>query len=148
EAQGILNPQGINCVRAFPGRGLRVYGARTLSSDADWRYVNVRRLMLSIEETIDEAMQWTVFEPNDFNLRLTLVVTINTFLEEVWRTGALRGTTPEEAFFVKCDESNNPPEVIDGGRLIVEIGVAPSHPAEFVIFRIGRTVEELEIVER
>jgi phage tail sheath protein FI len=148
EAQGILNPLGINCVRAFPGRGIRVYGARTVSSDADWRYVNVRRLMLMIEKAVDEATQWAVFEPNDFNLRSTLIVGVSTFLESVWRQGALTGATAKEAFYIKCDATNNPPEQVDAGKLLMEIGVAPTHPAEFIIFRIGRTIAELEIVER
>jgi phage tail sheath protein FI len=148
EVQGILNPLGINCVRAFPGRGIRVYGARTVSSDADWRYVNVRRLMLMIEKAVEEATQWAVFEPNDFNLRSTLIVGVSTFLESVWRQGALTGATAKEAFYVKCDATNNPPEEVDAGKLIMEVGVAPTHPAEFIIFRIGRTIAELEIVER
>lgn len=146
--QGVLNPAGINCVRAFPGRGLRVYGARTVSSDPDWRYVNVRRLMLMIERAVDEATQWVVFEPNDFNLRQTVVMILTTFLEEVWRDGALMGATAREAFFVRCDETNNPPEVTALGRLVVDVGVAPALPAEFIIFRVGRTAAELEVVER
>lgn len=146
--QGVLNPAGINCIRAFPGRGIRVFGARTVSSASDWRYVNVRRLMLMIEEAVDEATQWTVFEPNDFTLRQTLSMGVSNFLENIWREGALAGATPEEAFFVKCDETNNPPESVALGRLITDVGVAPVRPAEFIIFRVGRTVEELEIVER
>lgn len=148
ETQAILNPLGINCVRAFPGRGIRVHGARTVSSDSDWRYVNVRRLMSMIEEAVEEATQWSVFEPNSFYLRQELVVSISTFLETVWRTGALTGATAREAFYVKCDETNNPPEVLDRGQLVVEIGIAPTRPAEFIIFRIGRTTAELEAVGR
>lgn len=148
ERQAILNPEGINCLRAFPGRGIRVYGGRTVSSNPDWRYVNVRRLMLMIEEAVDEATQWSVFEPHDFNLRQTLVLSVSSFLESLWRQGALVGATAQEAFFVKCDETNNPPEVVDQGRLVADIGVAPTKPAEFVVFRVGRTLEELEIVER
>ena len=147
-AQGVLNPVGINCIRAFPGRGIRVYGARTVSSDPDWRYVNVRRLMSMIEESIDEATQWAVFEPNDFTLRQTLSMGVSNFLENIWREGALQGKTREEAFFVKCDETNNPPESVALGRLITDVGVAPVRPAEFIVFRVGRTIEELEIVER
>lgn len=148
DEQAILNPEGINCVRAFPGRGIRVYGARTISSDADWRYINVRRLLLQIEEAIDESTQWTVFEPNNFNLRQLIILGVSSFLETFWRQGALVGASPAEAYYVKCDETNNPPEIINEGKLIVEIGVAPTRPAEFIIFRVGRTVEELEIVER
>ena len=148
EAQGVLNPEGINCVRAFPGRGIRVYGARTVSSDPDWRYVNVRRLLLMIEEAIDEATQWAVFEPHNFILRQTLALSISGFLETLWQQGALVGDTRDEAFYVKCDDTTNPPKSINDGKIITEIGVAPTHPAEFIVFRIGRTVEELELVER
>lgn len=145
--QGVLNPVGINCVRAFPGRGLRVYGARTVSSDPDWRYINVRRLLLMIEEAVDEATQWAVFEPHDFNLRQTLVLSISSFLETLWRQGALVGVTPEEAFYVKCDDVTNPLDSVDAGKIITEVGVAPTKPAEFIVFRVGRTREELELVE-
>jgi uncharacterized protein len=148
EAQGVLNPAGVNCIRAFPGRGIRVYGARTVSSDPDWRYVNVRRLMLMIEESVDEATQWAVFEPNDVRLRQTLVMGVSNFLENIWREGALTGATAGEAFFVRCDETNNPPESVASGRLVTDVGVAPARPAEFIVFRVGRTVQELEIVER
>lgn len=148
EQQAVLNPEGINCIRPFPGRGIRVYGVRTLSSDPDWRFVNVRRLMIMIEEAVDKATQWAVFEPHTVILRQTLVMSVSTFLETLWRSGALKGTEPEEAFYVKCDETNNPPDSVDQGRLIVDIGVAPTVPAEFIVFRVGRTLEELEIVER
>jgi phage tail sheath protein FI len=148
ETQGVLNPLGINCVRAFPGRGIRAYGARTVSSDPAWRYVNVRRLLLMIEEAVDEATQWAVFEPHDFRLRQTLTTSVSSFLETVWRGGALVGTTAKEAFFVKCDETTNPPEVVEAGRVVTEVGVAPTIPAEFIVFRVGRTVAELEVVER
>jgi hypothetical protein len=148
EGQAILNPEGINCLRAFPGRGIRVYGARTLSGNPDWRYVNVRRLLLMIEEAVDEATQWAVFAPHDFNLRQTLVLSVSGFLETIWRQGAVVGATPAEAFFVKCDETTNPPEIVNQGKLIAEVGVAPTKPAEFIVFRVGRTLEEFEIVER
>jgi phage tail sheath protein FI len=148
EAQGVLNPDGINCIRAFPGRGIRVYGARTLSSDPDWRYVNVRRLLSMIEEALDESTQWAVFEPHDLIIRQTLTISISGFLTSLWQQGALVGETAAEAYYVKCDDETNPPESVDQGKLIAEIGVAPTNPAEFIVFRIGRTVEELEIVER
>ena len=106
-----LNPSGINCIRAFPGRGIRVWGARTLSSDPAWRYLNVRRLFNYVEESIFEGTQWVVFEPNDMRLWGRVKRTINAFLLRVWRDGALFGATPDQAFFVKCDEENNPPEV-------------------------------------
>ena len=133
-----LNPTGVNCIRAFPGRGIRVWGARTLSSDAAWRYLNVRRLFNYVEESILEGTQWVVFEPNDLNLWQRVKRTLNAFLVRVWRDGALFGATPGEAFYVKCDAENNPPEVIDAGQLVVEIGIAPVKPAEFVVFRIAQ----------
>lgn len=136
--QDSLNPIGVNCIRAFPGRGIRVWGARTLSSDADWRYINVRRLFNFIEKSIETGSHWVVFEPNDLDLWQRVKRTITAFLTRVWRDGALFGTTPEEAFFVKCDAENNPPETRDAGQLIVEIGIAPVKPAEFVIFRISQ----------
>ena len=128
----------MNCIRAFRGRGIRIWGARTLSSDADWRYINVRRLFNFIEKSIETGSHWVVFEPNDLDLWQRVKRTITAFLTRVWRDGALFGTTPEEAFFVKCDAENNPPETRDAGQLIVEIGIAPVKPAEFVIFRISQ----------
>jgi phage tail sheath protein FI len=133
-----LNPAGINCIRAFPGRGIRVWGARTLSSDPAWRYLNVRRLFNMVEKSIDNGTQWVVFEPNDFALWQRINRGVTAFLNMVWRSGALFGTTPGDAFFVKCDEETNPPEARDLGMVTVEIGIAPVKPAEFVIFRISQ----------
>ena len=133
-----LNPNGINCIRAFPGRGIRIWGARTISSDQAWRYLNVRRLFNYVEESIFEGTQWVVFEPNDIRLWGRVKRTINEFLLRVWRDGALFGATSDQAFFVKCDGDNNPPEVRDAGQLIVDIGIAPVKPAEFVVFRIAQ----------
>lgn len=147
ELQGALNPIGINVARTFPGRGILLYGARTVSSDPAWRYVNVRRLFMMIEEAVEESTQWAVFEPNDIYLRQTLVMAISNFLEALWAGGALVGATVEEAFFVKCDDENNPPEVTDLGQLIVDVGIAPVIPAEFVVFRIGKTQRGLEVTE-
>ena len=147
EVHGILNPVGINVLRSLPGRGLRIMGARTVSSDPDWRFVNVRRLMMMIEEAIDEATQWAVFEPNDFYTRAKLTLAISSFLIALWQRGALAGKTIEEAFFVKCDETNNPPSERDNGRLLADVGVAPSNPFEFVVLRVGRTNNEFEIAE-
>jgi uncharacterized protein len=147
ERQGILNPVGVNCIRPLPGRGIRVYGARTVSSDPSWRFLNVRRLLCMIEEAVEEAVQWTAFEPNDFALRQSLSLSISSFLEQLWERGAFTGATPATSFFVKCDEDNNPPEEADAGRLIVDVGVAAVRPAEFVVFRIGRTRDELEVIE-
>jgi phage tail sheath protein FI len=133
-----LNPTGVNCIRAFPGRGIRVWGARTLSSDPSWRYLNVRRLFNYVEESILEGTQWVVFEPNDLNLWQRVKRTLNAFLVRTWRDGALFGATPAEAFYVKCDAETNPPDVIDAGQLVVEVGIAPVKPAEFVVFRIAQ----------
>jgi len=136
--QALLNPIGINCIRPFGTRGIRVWGARTMSSDSDWRYVNVRRLFNMVETTILDGTQWTVFEPNDISLWEGVKRTINAFLTGLWKTGALFGTSASQAFYVKCDEETNPPESIDEGKLVVEVGIAPVKPAEFVIFRISQ----------
>jgi phage tail sheath protein FI len=134
----LLNPEGINCIRSFPGRGIRVWGARTISSDPSWRYLNVRRLFNYIEESILEGTQWVVFEPNDLDLWQRIKRTITAFLLGVWRDGALFGATPDAAFYVKCDEETNPPDVVDRGQVVCEIGIAPVKPAEFVVFRLAQ----------
>jgi phage tail sheath protein FI len=136
--QDILNPKGINCIRSMKNRGIRVWGARTISSDPSWRYINVRRLFNMVEQSIEQGTQWVVFEPNDHRLWKRVSRTISAFLLRIWRSGALMGETPEQAFYVKCDSETNPPEVIDAGQLICEIGMCPVKPAEFVIFRIGQ----------
>jgi len=136
--QDILNPKGVNCLRVFPGRGIRVWGARTTSTDPLWKYLNVRRLFLYIEESIEHATQWVVFEPNNERLWARVKQSITQFLTTVWRDGALMGLTPDEAFFVKCDRTTMTQDDIDNGRLIVMIGIAPVKPAEFVIFRIAQ----------
>ncbi|HYP24610.1 MAG TPA: phage tail sheath family protein, partial [Actinomycetota bacterium] len=133
-----LNPSGINCLRSFPGRGIRIWGARTLSSDAAWRYVNVRRLFNYLEESILEGTQWAVFEPNDHALWAKIRRTIAAFLTNEWRKGALFGQTPDQAFFVKCDEETNPPEIVDSGQVVCQVGVAPVKPAEFVVFQLSQ----------
>ena len=136
--QSVLNPVGVNCIRVFAGRGVRVWGARTLSSDPSWRYLNVRRLFNFVEKSIEGGTQWVVFEPNDYALWQRVKRDISAFLKTVWMSGALFGATPDEAFYVKCDAENNPIETRDLGQLIVEIGIAPVKPAEFVIFRISQ----------
>jgi phage tail sheath protein FI len=136
--QGLLNPMGINCIRPFGTRGIRVWGARTLSSDTDWNYVNVRRLFNMVEKTILDGTQWAVFEPNDMALWEGVKRTLDGFLRGLWNQGALFGATADEAYYVKCDAETNPPESIDAGRLVVEVGLAPVKPAEFVIFRISQ----------
>ena len=136
--QGGLNKVGINCIRSFPGRGIRIWGARTLSSDPEWRYINVRRLFNYVAESIMEGTQWSVFEPNDEKLWIQLRIAVSNFLTRTWSEGALFGSTPAEAFFVKCDAETNPPEVIEAGQVICEIGIAPVKPAEFVVFRLSQ----------
>jgi len=134
----ILNPVGINVIRSFPSAGIVIWGARTLSADPEWRYVNVRRLFLFLEESIDEGTQWTVFEPNDPVLWKRITRNVSAFLRIQWLDGKLVGEKAEDAFFVKCDAETNPPESVDAGRVVTLIGVAPSKPAEFVIFRISQ----------
>lgn len=144
--QDVLNPDGINCLRFFEGRGNRVWGARTLSSDPEWKYLNVRRLFIYLEHSIDRATQWAVFEPNNETLWLKVRVTVESFLTDVWRTGALMGRSPKEAFFVRCDRSTMTQGDLDNGRLVCLIGVAPTKPAEFVVFRIGQWTADASIL--
>jgi phage tail sheath protein FI len=136
--QEVLNPLGINCIRTLPNRGIRVWGARTLSSDPEWKYVNVRRYFLYLEASIDRGTQWAVFEANDERLWANIRSTISGFLYNEWVKGALLGATPMEAFFVRCDRSTMTQNDLDHGRLVSLIGVAMLKPAEFVIFRIGQ----------
>lgn len=146
--QGVLNPLGVNCLRVLTGRGLRVYGARTVSSDAVWLYLNVRRLLLMIEETIEESNHWAVFEPNNETLRQALTFNLNGFLDTLWRQGALAGDSPEAAYQVRCDAENNTPDIVDAGKVIADIAVAPTIPYEFIHLRLGRTVEAVQVSER
>jgi phage tail sheath protein FI len=137
--QDLLNPEGVNCIRSFGSYGTKIWGARTLAkTDPSWRYINVRRLFNFVEESIQRGTQWAVFEPNDYDLWQRVKRNITSFLRGLWMQGALVGTTPEQAFYVLCDESNNPASSVDEGKLIVEIGIAPVKPAEFVIFRISQ----------
>jgi hypothetical protein len=145
--QDILNPIGVNCLRSFPAQGIRVWGARTLSSDAEWRYLNVRRLFNFVEKSILAGTNWVVFEPNDQYLWDSVRRVISAFLNRIWRNGALVGRSASQAFFVKCDAENNPPESRDAGNLVVEIGIAPVKPAEFIIFRISQFSEGAALEE-
>jgi phage tail sheath protein FI len=144
--QGRLNPMRINCLRAFPGRGIRVWGARTVGSARvppdhdDWLYVNVRRLFLTVRRWIDLNMGWATFEPNDSRLWVRIQRELTAFLTKLQRDGALQGATAAEAFYVKCDAENNPPELRDLGQVVIEIGLAPLSPAEFIVVRIVRRV--------
>lgn len=136
--QEVLNPEGINCFRFFEGRGMRLWGARTISSDPEWKYLNVRRYFAYLERSIDKGTQWAVFEPNGEALWANVRRTIEDFLLNEWQSGALLGDKPEKAFFVRCDRSTMTQNDLDNGRLICLVGVAPLKPAEFVIFRIGQ----------
>ncbi|HVR83802.1 MAG TPA: phage tail sheath C-terminal domain-containing protein [Planctomycetota bacterium] len=139
DEQGLLNPKGVNCLRLFSQDGIRLYGARTLADAAsEWRYTSVRRLFAMIEKSIAQGTRWVVFEPNAEPLWKSIIRDVSAFLTLLWRQGALKGATPEEAFFVKCDAETNPPDVVDAGQVVTVIGCAPVKPAEFVIFRIGQ----------
>jgi len=141
EEQGELNAAGVNCLRFFADAGIRIWGARTLAAEAsEWRYISVRRLFNMVEESIENGTRWTVFECNDSRTWKSIERDIRAFLTLVWRDGALKGDTPDQAFFVKCDGETNPAEVIDAGRLVTEIGIAPVKPAEFIIFRISQWI--------
>ena len=140
--QDILNPEpnNINCLRDFTaqGRGLRVYGARCITSDQEWKYINVRRLFIFLEASLDEGTQWAVFEPNDQRLWDRLIQSVSSFLTTIWQEGGLMGAKAEQAFFVKCGYDTMSSDDIENGRLIMLVGVAPVFPAEFVIIRIGQ----------
>jgi phage tail sheath protein FI len=142
--QDTINPRGVNAIRRFPGRGIRIWGARTLTSDSLWRYVSVRRLFIFLERSIYEGTQWVVFEPNDPRLWARVVDSIRLFLRTQWREGALFGRKEEQAFFITCDETTMTQDDILNGRLICEIGIAPVRPAEFVIFRIFQNTAEAQ----
>ncbi len=148
EEQAELNSSGVNCIRYFPRAGIRVWGARTVADAAsEWRYLNVRRLFNFVEESIAQGTGWTVFEPNDPTLWKSIRRDVSAFLVRLWRDGALMGRTPEEAFYVQCDEQTNTPESIDAGQVIAEIGLAPVKPAEFIVFRIGQHAGGVEVKE-
>jgi phage tail sheath protein FI len=145
--QDLLNPRGVNALRYFTGRGNLVWGARTMSDDPDWRYINVRRLFIFVEESIEEATQWVVFEPNDEPLWARVRRSVGDFLTRLWMDGMLQGRTKEQAYFVRCDRTTMTQADIDNGRLIMLIGIAPVKPAEFVIFRIGQWTGGSEVAE-
>ena len=142
---GLLNGEGINALRSLPGRGVRVLGVRTLSSDPDWRYINVCRLLMMIQKALELSMQWAVFEPNDARTRTKVRAVLDGYLGALWRRGALVGSTREEAYFIKCDAQNNPRVQRDQGWLIADVGVAPAIPFEFVLLRIGREGNQLHV---
>lgn len=144
QMQEVLNPRGVNAIRNFPGRGIRVWGARTLSSDSLWKYVSVRRLFIFLEHSIYDGTQWVVFEPNDERLWERVKDSLRLFLRTQWRSGALMGTTEDEAFKIACDRSTMTQDDILNGRLICEIAIAPVRPAEFVVFRIFQNTAEAQ----
>jgi len=143
--QDVLNPEGINCFRFFEGRGFRLWGARTISSDPEWKYVNLRRYFAYLEHSIDKGTQWAVFEPNGEQLWGNVRRTIEDFMLNEWQMGALLGDKPEKAFFVKCDRSTMTQNDLDNGRLVCLVGLAPLRPAEFVIFRIGQWTADRKV---
>jgi phage tail sheath protein FI len=140
--QEVLNPLGVNCIRALTGRGIRIWGARTISSDPEWKYVNVRRLITYLEASLARGLQWAASEPNAPELWADVARTASDFLFGVWRDGGLLGAKAEEAFFVRCDRSTMTQADLDAGRLVCLIGVAAVRPAEFVIFRVGQNTAD------
>jgi Bacteriophage tail sheath protein len=144
---GDLNDANVNVIRSFPGRGIRVYGARTVANDPAWTYVNVRRLLLMIEKAVDQNSQWIVFEPNTSRLWREMDRVVRAYLESLFRAGMLDGATSDDAYLVKCDESLNPPETVDAGQVICLIGVQPPYPAEFVVVIVGKTQNALNILQ-
>jgi Bacteriophage tail sheath protein len=144
---GVLNQEGIDAIRVFPGKGVLVYGARTMSSDPLWRFVNVRRLLSMIEKALQQACQWAVFEPHTLQLRSLMRLNIVSFLEAIWEAGGLVGGTPDEAFRVLCDQTNNPAAAVDAGELVTDVLVAPVVPGEFIVLRVGRVDGQIEIAE-
>jgi hypothetical protein len=142
----ILYPRGINCLRYIPGRGINIWGARTLSSDTEWKYINVRRTFSAIRDAIRLGSGWAVFEPNDNALRKRIVRHLTAFLLDLWRKGYMAGTVPAQGFFVRCDDELNPPENVDAGIVTVEIGICIAKPAEFLVMRIQANSEQHVIV--
>jgi hypothetical protein len=145
ERHGVLNDTGVNAIRTVGGRGLRVMGARTVGSDPDWRFVPVRRLMATIEKALEIALQWAVFEPNSVLTRARATMSATMFLLSLHEAGMLAGATPEESFTVQCDSGNNPADLTDLGELLVEVGVAPVIPFEFIVVRVGKVSDSLVV---
>ena len=136
----MLSSDGVNALRSFPGRGVRIWGARTTSEDPDWRYVNVRRLFIMLRRSLEEGTQWAVFEPNESVTWERLSRDISQFLNSLWEKGYFSGDNPEASFFVKCDESTNTAEERDAGRMVMQIGVAPAVPTEYIIFDVVQKI--------
>jgi hypothetical protein len=147
QQQGFLNPAGINVIRPFAGRGIRAWGARSLSRNSNWIYIHTRRLMSMIEDSIEQASQWVVFQTNDDNLRRMLTHSLNVFLGSIWLAGGLQGAVPTQGYYVKCDSTNNTPTTIDAGQIICHVGVAIAAPMEFLVFEIQLSVAGAQVVE-
>ena len=152
QQQAFLNPAGINAIRAFPGRGIRAWGARSVASgstppDPDWIYIHTRRLMSMIEDSVEQASRWVVFQTNDDDLRRMLTHSLNVFLQSIWLAGGLKGAGPTDGYFVKCDSTNNTQTTIDAGQLICQVGVAIAAPTEFLVFELRRSVAGAQVVE-
>ncbi|MCG8364053.1 MAG: phage tail sheath subtilisin-like domain-containing protein [Pseudanabaenales cyanobacterium] len=147
EQQGELNRQNINCLRAFPGRGIRIWGARTLSSDPQWLYINVRRLFLTVGRWLEVEMANTVFEPNNPSLWATIRRELTAYFNTLFQAGALKGNSSSDAFYIKCDEETNPPEMREAGKVVTEIGLAPAIPGEFIVVRILQDPSGVAIAE-
>jgi Bacteriophage tail sheath protein len=143
---GFLNERGVNCLRAFAARGIRVWGARTLSSAPDWRFLNVRRLVLTLRRWIDLNMSWAAFEPNVPALWARIQRELTHYLQQLWSAGALQGSSSDEAFFVRCDAELNPPEVREAGQVITQIGLAPAVPAEFIVVSVQHRAGTTELL--
>jgi phage tail sheath protein FI len=133
----LLNDRGINLLRTFPNRGILVWGGRTTSQDPEWKYISVRRLLIFIEQSIQQGLGWTVFEPGGPRVWQAAIQDVQNFLRDIWRIGGLTGTTPDQAYFVRCDHTTMTQADVDSGRLVMLVGVAPLRPAEFVIFSIA-----------
>jgi phage tail sheath protein FI len=142
EDLGVLNDESVNAIRTLPGRGVRTWGARTLTDDPDWRYINVRRLFMMIRRTLEEGTRWVVFEANDRNTWHVLTREVSGFLKGMFDRGAFAGTTPAESYYVRCDAATNPPEQVDVSQLVMEVGIAPAIPAEYIVFSVVQKVGE------
>jgi hypothetical protein len=145
---GMLNPIGINAIRTIAGRGTRPWGTRSLSADPEWQFLTARRIVDAIEKSMERALQWMVFEPNSLMTRHAVATTSRTFLAALWRDGILAGAKADHAYTVKCDLENNPDESRATGRLIVDIGVAPTTPLEFIFFRLGHEMDATKVTEK
>jgi phage tail sheath protein FI len=137
----------VNCLRTFPGRGVRVWGARSLSQDGSWRYIHVRRLMSMIEDSVEQSSRWVVFRNNDRNLQRMLTHSLNVFLMKIWQAGGLKGAVASDAYVVTCDGTNNTTATIDAGQVVCQVGVAIAAPMEFLVFELRRSVAGAQVVE-